>query len=86
MSSVQKFNPDNPREWEPDHYTLFVIDTPHESAGVLRIMRNGYGGSKVLALFPGMKATSLMNIIRRAIDEEGIANMDGRIIYNGKVT
>ncbi|KRD08772.1 hypothetical protein ASE48_08580 [Mycobacterium sp. Root265] len=79
-------DPDNPRDWDPNHKTLKYRWAPHETAGVLRMQRAGYKGKQILDMFPRLKGTKLMRELQNAMDAESTANEARRPIHDARIS
>jgi hypothetical protein len=77
--------PDNPRDWTTAHPSLLAQNTPHETAGVLRIHRAGRSGKEIMKAL-GLRGTSLMKQMQKAIDDESHAHACGRDIHDAPIT
>jgi len=70
--------------WDPNHPSLRSPQAPHETAGVLRMRRNGYNGAQILKLIK-LRGTRLVNQMQRAMDAEQAAHRAGRPIHDARI-
>ncbi|ANA87015.1 hypothetical protein SEA_STROSAHL_81 [Gordonia phage Strosahl] len=75
MTQTDEFGPDNPREWTTETDTLSeeqMLKAPHETAGILRMQRNGIHGKDIMRLLR-RKGQQVMLDLRDAMDAESDA-------------
>ena len=72
--------PENPREWDPNHWTLFLKNAPYETAGILRMQRSGIPGNEIRKSLR-LRGTQLMRELQNALDQETEAHRVGRYVH-----
>ncbi|EHB47627.1 hypothetical protein MycrhDRAFT_5753 [Mycolicibacterium rhodesiae JS60] len=85
-ATADRYNPDNPRPWDPNHVSLRSSIAPHESGGVLRVPRTGRRGAALLKVFPSIPATRLMKQLQKDVDDEASAGRAHRPIHDALIT
>lgn len=59
-------------EWDPSHETLRSLDAPHETGGLLRMYRSGFGGKHMMRVLR-MRGPEVMIELRHNLDAESEA-------------
>ena len=80
-----EFSPDKPRAWDPNHPSLNPVGAPHETAGALRMQRNGYNGEAIAATLGttrlGIKRTDVVDLLNAAVNGEEQAQFENRPVH-----
>src|SRR5699024_1520666 len=66
MAKSDEYGQDNPRPWDPNHWSLTVKGAPHETAAVLRMQRAGHPASKIMQVAK-IKGISLVQRLQSAM-------------------
>ncbi|AHB29863.1 hypothetical protein SEA_KOKO_74 [Mycobacterium phage Koko] len=70
--------------WDPNDPILRSPLAPHETAGVLRMHRNGLRGAEVMKIL-GLRGTKMHHQMQRALDAENAASYSGRPVHNAGI-
>ena len=84
MVKSDEHGPDNPRPWDPNHWSLTVKGAPHETAAVLRMQRAGHPASKIMQVAK-IKGISLVQRLQSAMTDENVAHRRGIPVHDARV-
>ncbi|AWY03893.1 helix-turn-helix DNA-binding domain protein [Gordonia phage Nedarya] len=88
MTATDEYGPENPRDWTTDDRGLTVrgmLKAPHETAGVLRMQRNGIKGADIMRILRA-RGTDIAEQLKDAMEAESDAAEAGVPIHDPIIT